>query len=597
MRNRFLALSTLVASAALTAHAQTPVANPDADKQEWIVMFNGKDLAGWTPKIAKHQVGDNFANTFRVENGLLEVRYDKDKYKAFDNQFGHLFYKDPFSYYRLVVEYRFVGQQVAGGPAWALRNSGAMLHSPDPRTMPRDQTFPISIEGQLLGGNSDGKPRSTANMCSPGTEIVYQGKLYKDHCLNSTSPTFDGDQWVRAEFEVHGSGTITHFVNGQKVLEYELPQYGGGVVDNYNTTTKPDGTLIDSGYISLQSESHPIDFRKVEILNLAGCMDKAATNYKSYYIKPVPEDCKFGAGVKPLMRRPGEYELNADSLPQEGIPKGRLEGPFEFHSKIIDGTVRRYWIYVPAQYNPKKPANVLVFQDGQRATNPNGSLRVPQAMENLIGKGQMPVTIGIFITPGNLSETYPTDLDMKNPNHRKEEYDALNDTYARFLIEEMLPEVAKKYNLTDDPEKRVIGGTSSGAICAFTVAWQRPDSFRRVISMIGSYTSIGYAPAADGKPMVPGGDLYPTLIRKNPIKPIRIYLQDGEHDLSNEHGSWFLANQQMLSAFEYANAKADKDNVLGTRYELHHNWGDGAHSDAHGGALLPEILKWIWTND
>jgi len=597
MRIRFLALSMLLASAALTAHAQTPVANPDADKQDWIVMFNGKDLKGWTPKIAKHEVGENFANTFRVENGLLEVRYDKDKYKAFDNQFGHLFYKDPFSYYRLVVEYRFVGQQVAGGPDWALRNSGAMLHSPDPRTMPRDQTFPISIEGQLLGGNSDGKPRSTANMCSPGTEIVYQGKLYKEHCLNSASPTFDGDQWVRAEFEVHGSGTIAHYVNGQKVLEYELPQYGGGVVDNYNTTTKPDGTLIDSGYISLQSESHPIDFRKVELLNLAGCMDKAATNYKSYYIKPVPEDCKFAEGAKPQMRRAGEYALNADSLPQEGIPKGRLEGPFEFHSKIIAGTVRRYWIFVPAQYNPKKPANVLVFQDGQRATNPNGSLRVPQAMENLIGKGQMPVTIGIFITPGNLSETYPTDLDMKNPNHRKEEYDALNDIYARFLIEEMLPEVAKKYNLTNDPEKRVIGGTSSGAICAFTVAWQRPDSFRRVISMIGSYTSIGYAPAADGKPMVPGGDLYPTLIRKNPIKPIRIYLQDGEHDLSNEHGSWFLANQQMLSAFEYANAKADKDNVLGTRYELRHNWGDGAHSDAHGGALLPEILKWIWTND
>jgi len=597
MRNRFLALCALLATAPLTANAQTPVANPDADKQDWIVMFNGKDLKAWTPKIAKHEVGENFANTFRVENGLLEVRYDKDKYQAFDDQFGHLFYKDPFSYYRLVVEYRFVGQQVAGGPAWALRNSGAMLHSPDPRTMPRDQTFPISIEGQLLGGNSDGKPRSTANMCSPGTEIVYQGKLYQDHCLNSTSPTFDGDQWVRAEFEVHGAGSITHYVNGQKVLEYELPQYGGGVVDNYNTTTKPDGTLIDSGYISLQSESHPIDFRKVEILNLAGCMDKAATNYKSYYIKPVPEDCKFAEGVKPVMRRAGEYALMADSLPQAGIPQGRLEGPFEFHSKIIAGTVRRYWIYVPAQYNAKKPANVLVFQDGQRATNPNGSLRVPQAMENLIGKGQMPVTIGIFITPGNLSEAYPTDLDMKNPNHRKEEYDALNDTYARFLIEEMLPEVAKKYSLTNDPEKRVIGGTSSGAICAFTVAWQRPDSFRRVISMIGSYTSIGYAPAADGKPMVPGGDLYPTLIRKNPIKPIRIYLQDGEHDLSNEHGSWFLANQQMLSAFEYANAKADKDNLLGTRYEVRHNWGDGAHSDVHGGALLPEILKWIWTND
>ena len=161
----------------------------------------------------------------------------------------------------------------------------------------------------------------------------------------------------------------------------------------------------------------------------------------------------------------------------------------------------------------------------------------------------------------------------------------------------MLPEVARKYNLTDDPEKRAIGGTSSGAICAFTVAWQRPDMFRRVISLIGSYTSIGYSPAAEGRPLTPGGDLYPTLVRKNPIKPIRIYLQDGAQDLSNEHGNWFLANQQMLSAFEFANAKADKDGTLGARYEVRHNWGDGAHSDQHGGALMPEILKWIWLND
>jgi enterochelin esterase family protein len=590
-----IVLAGLLATLASTSLAQQ-VTPPDADKEDWQVLFNGKDLTGWTPKIAKHELGDNFANTFRVANGLLEVRYDK--YKGFDAQFGHLFWKEPYSYYRIAVEYRFVGQQAPGNPgAWALRNSGVMMHSPDPRTMPRDQTFPISIEGQLLGGNSDGKPRSTANMCSPGTEIVYQHKLYKDHCLNSSSPTFDGEQWVRAEFEVHGSGTITHYVNGKQVLEYELPQFGGGVVDNFDTTTKIDGQLLESGYISLQSESHPIDFRKVELLNLAGCMDKAATNYKSYFVKHVPGECRFAEGAKAAMRKPGEYPLMPDSLPQDGVPKGRLEGPFEFHSKIIAGTVRQYWIWVPAQYNAKKPANVLVFQDGQRATNPEGSLRVPQAMENLVGKGQMPVTIGIFITPGNLSEAYPTDLGMKNPNHRKEEYDALDDRYARFLIEEMLPEVGKKYNLTSDPEKRVIGGTSSGAICAFTVAWQRPDYFRRVISMIGSYTSIGYAPASATEPMTPGGDLYPTLIRKNPIKPIRIYLQDGEHDLSNEHGNWFLANQQMLSAFEYANAKADKDGKLGTRYEVKHNWGDGAHSDQHGGALLPQILKWIWTND
>ncbi len=576
---------------------QPPVVNPDADKEDWQQLFNGKDLTGWTPKITKHDLGDNYGNTFRVENGLLEVRYDKYANKKFDGQFGHLFWKDPYSYYRVRVEYRFVGQQVPDGPPWGFKNSGVMLQSPDPRTMPRDQTFPISIEGQLLGGHGDGKPRPTANMCSPGTEIVYQHKLYKDHCLNSTSPTFDGEEWVQAEFEVHGSGTMTHYVNGQQVLEYEMPQYGSGVVDNFDTTTKPDGQLIERGYISLQSESHPIDFRKVELLNLAGCMDKSATNYKSYYIRHVPDDCKFAEGVKPQMRRPGEYAFMPDSLPHDGVPKGRLEGPFEFHSKILTGTVRQYWIWVPAQYNAKKPANVLVFQDGQRATNPDGSLRVPQTMENLIAKGQMPVTIGIFITPGNTSDAYPDNLGMSNPNHRKEEYDALNDSYARFLIEEMLPEVGKKYNLTTDPEKRAIGGTSSGAICAFTVAWQRPDYFRRVISAIGSYTSIGYEPAADGKPMTPGGDLYPTLIRKNPIKPIRIYLQDGDHDLSNEHGNWFLANQQMLSAFEYANAKADKDGKLGTRYEVRHSWGDGGHSDLQGGVLLPEILKWIWTND
>ena len=158
----------------------------------------------------------------------------------------------------------------------------------------------------------------------------------------------------------------------------------------------------------------------------------------------------------------------------------------------------------------------------------------------------------------------------------------------------MLPEVAKTYNITKDPAARAIGGTSSGAICAFTVAWHRPDQFKNVISMIGSYTSIGYRPAQDGWPMVPGGDLYPTLIRKNPIKPIKIFLQDGSADLDNAHGNWFLANQQMLAAFNYANTVADSKKVPGPRYEVKHEWGDGAHSDAHGGSLLPDILRWMW---
>ncbi len=293
-------------------------------------------------------------------------------------------------------------------------------------------------------------------------------------------------------------------------------------------------------------------------------------------------------------RKPGEYPLSPDSLPQPGVPKGRLEGPFEFRSQILAGTVRRYWIYVPAQYTDAAPANVLVFQDGQRATNPEGALRVPQVLENLIHKKEIPVTIGIFITPGHRAETYPDNLAMGNPNNRAQEYDSLSDAYARFLVEEMLPEVAKKYRLTDDPNRRAIGGTSSGAICAFTVAWHRPEAFRKVISMIGSYTSIGYRPAQAGQPMTPGGDLYPTLIRKNPIKPIRIFLQDGSADLNNIHGNWFLANQQMLSALEFANTQADGRKDTGARYDVAHEWGDGAHSDAHGGAILPNILRWMF---
>ena len=222
-------------------------------------------------------------------------------------------------------------------------------------------------------------------------------------------------------------------------------------------------------------------------------------------------------------RKPGDYPLTADSLPQPAAPKGRLEGPFSFHSHLIANTVRRYWVFVPAQYTPDKPASLLVFQDGQRATHPEGSLRVPTVLENLIHKGDIPVTIGLFITPGNTirsgpgGDEYPQDLGLGNPDHRAAEYDALDDTYARFLVEEMLPELAKRYRLSTDPEQHAIGGTSSGAICAFTVAWQRPEAFRKVISMIGSYTSIGYRPAQDGQPMQPGGDLYPTLIRKNPI--------------------------------------------------------------------------------
>lgn len=262
------------------------------DDEEWVPLFNGRDLTGWTPKITGYAFGENYANTFRVVDGAIRVSYDG--YDAFDGRFGHLFFEKPFSYYRLVIEYRFVGEQAPKGPgAWALRNSGVMVHSQDPRTMTLAQNFPISIEAQFLGGLGDGKPRPTLNVCTPGTEVIHQGTLLPTHCLNSASDTFDGDQWVRGELLVLGSERIVHIVNGKVVLEYERPQFGGGAVNEFEPAAKPDGKLIEGGYLSLQSESHPIEFRKVELLNLAGCMDRKATNYRSYYVKSVPEQCEF----------------------------------------------------------------------------------------------------------------------------------------------------------------------------------------------------------------------------------------------------------------------------------------------------------------
>lgn len=237
---------------------------PKPVKGNWVALFNGKDLTGWTPKIRGYRLGENFGNTFRVEDGLLKVRYDA--YDAFDERFGHLFYAQPFSHYRLRVEYRFVGEQAKNGPSWAFRNSGIMIHGQPANTMQVDQKFPVSIEVQLLGGGDTGK-RPTANLCTPGTHVVMNGKLFKRHCTNSSSDTFRGDQWVTVEVEVHGNGTIRHYVNGQPVLEYSQPQLDLNDAD----AKRLQGIMpkmLSSGSISLQSESHPIDFRKVEIMLL-----------------------------------------------------------------------------------------------------------------------------------------------------------------------------------------------------------------------------------------------------------------------------------------------------------------------------------------
>jgi hypothetical protein len=239
--------------------------NVHAQQKGWINLFNGKDLKDWTIKIAKHEVGENYANTFRIENGLMKVRYDG--YTNFDKQYGHIFYKKPFSYYILKVEYRFVGEQATGGEGWALRNSGAMLHGQDPKTMLKDQDFPISIEGQLLGGDGTHE-RHTSNVCTPGTTIYMNDKLTMAHCLESTSKTFHGEQWVTATFVVLGDSVINHYVNKELVLTYTKPQIGGGSVTNYDPKVKIDGKALTGGYISLQSESHPVEFRTVQLFDL-----------------------------------------------------------------------------------------------------------------------------------------------------------------------------------------------------------------------------------------------------------------------------------------------------------------------------------------
>ena len=262
----------------------------DPAREQWLRLFNGKNLNGWTPKIRGYAAGDNFGKTFRVEKGVMKVNYAA--YDAFNERFGHLFYKDKFSYYVIAVEYRFTGEQAKGGPAWAIRNSGIMIHGQPAETMTKSQDFPVSIEVQLLGGNGK-DPRTTANLCTPGTNVVRDGKLFTPHCVNSTSKTYAGEQWVRAEVRVLGSERIEHRVNGELVLSYEQPQLGGGNVTDATAEWKQAGKLLSEGSISLQSESHPVEFRKVELLNLKGCMDPKAKNFKSYYVKADNSACKF----------------------------------------------------------------------------------------------------------------------------------------------------------------------------------------------------------------------------------------------------------------------------------------------------------------
>lgn len=242
-----------------------PAADQEFKTGEWVSLFNGKDMTGWTPKIRYSELGENYGNTFRVEDNLLKVRYDQYN-EGFGERFGHLFYKQEFSNYRFRVEYRFVGDQCKGGAGWAIRNSGIMVHGQDPATMDKDQDFPVSIEVQLLAGNGK-DDRTTSNLCTPGTNVVMKKELKKQHCISSTSKTHHLDEWVTAEIEVRGNEVIRHLLDGEVVLEYNEPQ-----LDARDKSAKKlikDGKIqLSGGTISLQSESHPCEFRKVEIMVL-----------------------------------------------------------------------------------------------------------------------------------------------------------------------------------------------------------------------------------------------------------------------------------------------------------------------------------------
>ncbi len=267
-----------------------------------------------------------------------------------------------------------------------------------------------------------------------------------------------------------------------------------------------------------------------------------------------------------LVTTPEPYVLGRDSHPQPG-PLGRVEGPHVWQSAVFPGTIRQYWIYVPAQYDGT-PAALAAFQDGHQYVDRGREYRVPVVFDNLIRRHEMPTTIGLFVNPGHVGRLVP-----ENPwlaSNRSFEYDSLGDRYATFLLDEMLPQVRRRYAISDDPEQHAIVGASSGGICAFTVAWERSDRFRKVVSHIGSFTDIR------------GGHVYPSLIRAEPRRPIRVFLQDGAHDIDNELGSWPRANQEMAAALESSG------------YDYRFAFGVGAHTHLHGGAILPDTMRWLW---
>jgi len=280
----------------------------------------------------------------------------------------------------------------------------------------------------------------------------------------------------------------------------------------------------------------------------------------------------LAAALISLLAQAEPYKHPPESERQDGVPQGKVTHGVWKSTQVFPGTIREYWVYVPAQYDETRPAAVMVFQDGHAYVGEKGWFRVPIVFDNLIAKKEMPVTVGIFINPGHKAEELPKP-GWSDKNNRSVEYDTLSPLYAKFLADEILPEVGKTLKLTDDPNQRAICGISSGGICAFTAAWERPDLFRKVLSHVGSFTNIRR------------GHEYPALIRKTPPKPLRVFLQDGSKDLDNEHGNWPLANQQMAASLAFK------------KYDYKFVFGEGGHNDIHGGSILPDSLRWLWREE
>ena len=280
--------------------------SPNIEKKstDWETLFNGINLDNWTIKFANQELNYNYKNTFQIEDSMIRIVYDE--YEKFENAYAHLYYKKPYSYYKLRFEYRFLGDQVEGGAGWNNRNSGVMLHSQSPESNDFGQYFPISIEIQLLGGLGEGK-RSTGNLCTPGTAVEISDEINYTHCINSDSKTYHGDRWVSAEVIVYGDEQIIHIIENDTVLKYEKPQIGGGFsqpqlgdkdwtsngIESKDHWLSKEGEFLNSGYIALQAESHAIDFKNIKLLNLCGCMDLEAKNFKLHFIKEDNSKCIY----------------------------------------------------------------------------------------------------------------------------------------------------------------------------------------------------------------------------------------------------------------------------------------------------------------